>query len=107
MEQSNLDKSIAFLIYVGVSVSAVIAITVIAVPIISPMVSNTYTIPAELKEWGGVIIGFYFGSFITLISNLLRARSGLPPLMAGAQPQAEPDPGHRPKPAVPLEEQVQ
>lgn len=76
MYSDRIDKAVAFLIYAGVVISGVIAIAVIAVPIIAPMISKTYTIPPELKEWGGVIIGFYFGSFITLVGNLLRSRGG-------------------------------
>lgn len=80
MDQAQTSSAISFLIRVGVIVSAIIAITVIAIPIVAPMFSNTYSIPTEIKEWGGVIIGFYFGSFVTLIGNLLRN---------GTVPQAE------------------
>ena len=72
MNERETAAAISFLIRVGVIVSAIIAITVIAVPIFAPMISPTYAIPPQIKEWGGVIIGFYFGSFITLIGNLLK-----------------------------------
>ncbi|MBX3576973.1 MAG: hypothetical protein KF723_07175 [Rhizobiaceae bacterium] len=78
MDNAQTANSISFLIRVGVLVSAIIAITVIAVPIIGPMVVDTYAIPTEVKEWGGVIIGFYFGSFVTLIGNLLRTGGQAP-----------------------------
>ena len=72
MNSERIDSAIAFLIHVGVIVSGIIAITVIAVPVVAPLIAETYNIPAEIKEWGGVIIGFYFGSFITLLGHLLR-----------------------------------
>jgi hypothetical protein len=91
MTGEKTDKAISFLIRVGVSVSAIIAITVIAVPIVAPLISSTYTIPAEIKEWGGVIIGFYFGSFITLIGSLLKTGSD-------EKPGSEEKPGSDKKP---------
>ena len=34
-----------------------------------PIFRSGFTIPDVLQNWGGLIIGFYFGSFITLLKD--------------------------------------
>ena len=47
-------------------VTSILAIFVIAFPIIMHAKDETYSIPTEIREWGGVIIGYYFGSSLTI-----------------------------------------
>lgn len=68
-----------FVIVFGMVISGIIAVVVIVVPLIAPFFT-TYQIPKIIEEWGGIIIGFYFGTFATLITNLLveEKRGGQP-----------------------------
>jgi len=56
--------------------SAFLALLVIGMPILAPLFFPTYQVPEEIRNWGGLIIGFYFGSFSTLIGELAKQRSG-------------------------------
>lgn len=64
-----------FVVYMGITVSSLIALGVICAVIILPFVDNT-PIPAALENWGGLIIGFYFGSFMTLIKDWSGVQAG-------------------------------
>jgi len=37
-----------------------------------PVFRQGYTIPETLQNWGGLIIGFYFGSFVSLLKDWSR-----------------------------------
>lgn len=59
----------AFLIMI--IVSSILAISIIVVPIWAsiPRSDGTvvnYTIPTVVEEWGGVVVGFYFGSMLSV-----------------------------------------
>lgn len=70
---AGLDqKSKRFVVYCAVSVSSIIALVVIGVVAIMPLVRTGFQIPDVLSNWGGLIIGFYFGSFITLLKDWSR-----------------------------------
>lgn len=58
-----------FVVYAAVIVSSVIALTVIFVVALMPLFRAGYEIPDVLQNWGGLIIGFYFGSFISLLKD--------------------------------------
>jgi hypothetical protein len=66
----SVDFAISFILICGALTSSVIAIVVIVVPVIAPFSEKAYNIPPEVKEWGGVIIGFYFGAFVTFAANV-------------------------------------
>jgi hypothetical protein len=61
-----------FVVITSVSVSSIIALTVIVVVAVFTFVKPTSEIPKVLENWGGLIIGFYFGSFITLLKDWSR-----------------------------------
>lgn len=61
-----------FVIYVTVIVASIIALTVIAVVVALPVVNPAYKVPDTLQNWGGLIIGFYFGTFMTLLKDWSR-----------------------------------
>lgn len=66
----GLDQaSKRFVVYCAVSVSSIIALAVIGVVALMPLLSPGYEVPETLANWGGLIIGFYFGSFITLLKD--------------------------------------
>jgi len=56
----------------GTTVSSFIAVAVIASVVIVTIWNPELKIPDVLRDWGGLIIGFYFGSFVTLIKDLFR-----------------------------------
>lgn len=79
----KLPTAINFILIFGTLISGVLALVIICVPILAPFWKSTYVIPPEIKNWGGVIIGFYFGSFISQVANVLRAYQGQQPVAEG------------------------
>lgn len=57
-----------FVIYMSVSVSSLISLIVICSVVLIPFKSGA-SIPDVLENWGGLIIGFYFGSFVGLLKD--------------------------------------
>ena len=60
------------MIYVTVIVASIIALSVILVVAVLPLFWPTAKVPDALTNWGGLIIGFYFGSFVTLLKDWSR-----------------------------------
>lgn len=69
------ETSRKFVIVVSVTVSSLIALLVISAVVLLPFYTNVET-PATLENWGGLIIGFYFGSFIGLIKDWSAKKEG-------------------------------
>ncbi len=61
-----------FVVYASVIVSSLIALCVIFVVALMPIFKSGFNIPDTLKNWGGLIIGFYFGSFVSLLKDWSR-----------------------------------
>lgn len=61
-----------FVVYVSVTVSSLIALVVIFTVALMPLFLQGMEIPTTLQNWGGLIIGFYFGSFVTLLKDWSR-----------------------------------
>jgi hypothetical protein len=61
-----------FVVYAAVTVSSLIALVVIFVVALMPLLRAGYSVPDTLQNWGGLIIGFYFGSFISLLKDWSR-----------------------------------
>lgn len=70
----NVDFAVSFILICATLTSSVIAVVVIAVPLLAPLSEKPYNIPPEVKDWGGIIIGFYFGSFVTFAANVWKTR---------------------------------
>jgi len=70
----NLPHSINFMLKFGTVISGILALVIICGPIIIPIFVPDYNIPPTIENWGGVIIGFYFGSFISQVGNFLNPR---------------------------------
>lgn len=59
-----------FVIIVGTVVSALLALTIIISAAVYSLFLPEGETPKFLNDWGGLVIGFYFGSFISLIKDL-------------------------------------
>lgn len=68
------DATRGWLALIIIIVSGVLAFSVIVLPLILPIFipsASAYQVPDSVREWGGIIIGFYFGSSINLIKDLI------------------------------------
>lgn len=72
MDAEQKTKRIVVLIIV--CVSSAIALATIAAAIVHPYLSTLET-PSILENWGGLIIGFYFGTFVSLLKEWLTGNS--------------------------------
>ncbi|MBK0328188.1 hypothetical protein I5535_12910 [Rhodobacteraceae bacterium F11138] len=59
-----------FVVVTATIVASLIALGIIFVTAFTPMFAE-YTAPEELVNWGGIIIGFYFGTFASLLKDWL------------------------------------
>lgn len=66
------QKTKSFVVYVTVIVASIIALAVILVVTLLPIFWPAKDLPETLTNWGGLIIGFYFGSFVTLLKDWSR-----------------------------------
>ena len=66
------QKTKRVVIYATVAVSSIIALLVICVAALLPIFWPAVKIPEALTNWGGLIIGFYFGSFVSLLKDWSR-----------------------------------
>ena len=60
MEDAALRR---FVVKWGIVVSSLLALATIGAAIVHPYISTSST-PTILENWGGLIIGFYFGTFV-------------------------------------------
>jgi hypothetical protein len=56
-------------------VSAAIALSIVLASIVAVLIGREITGP--LETWGGIIIGFYFGSFSTLLNSFVSTSNQL------------------------------
>jgi uncharacterized membrane protein AbrB (regulator of aidB expression) len=75
-EQDRKNTLVFRLVYVGFLISGAIALLVIGGVIVISFLSVyrgiDIKVPEVLSNWGGVIVGFYFGAFITLIKDYIK-----------------------------------
>jgi hypothetical protein len=78
--QAALDRKnelVFRLVYVGFLISGAIALLVIGGVIFIALYNASHATEAKMPEvlanWGGVIVGFYFGAFVTLIKDYIKA----------------------------------
>jgi hypothetical protein len=68
------------LVRLGFIISGVIAIIIVGSVITLSILAAIYgtdviKIPSVLENWGGVVVGFYFGTFVSLIKDYIRLKS--------------------------------
>ena len=63
----------------GFVVSGLIAVLIVTSVIILSVIAAFYgpdvKIPSVLENWGGVVVGFYFGTFVSLIKDYMGLKS--------------------------------
>jgi hypothetical protein len=58
---------IAIVIGVGTIISAVIALAIIVSVVLLSLYKQP--VPPVLENWGGIILGFYFGQFLSIVKD--------------------------------------
>lgn len=75
--QADIVKAISQILVVQAVTSGLVAIAIVVGAIFLSMQSGGATAAFELlKNWGGVVIGFYFGTAYTQISSLVSTTGG-------------------------------
>ncbi len=65
-----MDRTIFYVSTIGSVFAGLIALTVIVgVVFLSARDGN---VPDVLKNWGGIIIGFFFGQFFSLVQSMIK-----------------------------------
>ncbi|QDG79118.1 hypothetical protein [Labrenzia sp. PHM005] len=78
-QEKSRDRLVFRLVYLGFVISGLIAVVVIGGVIYLSLFGPTDTdgnrleIPSVLENWGGIIVGFYFGTFVSLIKDYMKA----------------------------------
>lgn len=72
----SLDSSIRKYVMLSTYISGFIAVGIIGTVLFKTLTTNgALVLPEVLTNWGGIIVGFYFGSFATLIGQLGSSQS--------------------------------
>lgn len=75
--QADIAKAVSRILVVQAVISGLLAISIVVGAIyLSTRTGGVESAFALLQNWGGVVIGFYFGTAYAQISNLVRATSG-------------------------------
>lgn len=64
-------RALRTVVYVGTMVSGLIALSVILTACYLTIFEQSAQTPKIISDWGGIIVGFYFGSFVGLTKDLL------------------------------------
>src|SRR5262245_22153287 len=76
-------KPIDWIFLIGTVTAGLIGLTVIAGAVFG-------TTPSEVLQWGGTIIGFFFGTFFTLMKDYLRMTQEAQTTVAAQNPSTTP-----------------
>ena len=80
-DESAVFSAIARILIVQTWVSGTLALVIVLCAVVIPLVSlfrndPSITTPEVIQNWGGVVIGFYFGSSLTQMGSLLASLKG-------------------------------
>jgi hypothetical protein len=71
--QSSVDRLVLWGFVISGIIAMIIVLSVVIIAIIQIWFGSGDTkIPDVLANWGGIIVGFYFGTFISLIKDYMR-----------------------------------
>jgi hypothetical protein len=65
-----------FIVISWVVVSSLIALMVLGGTMYYKIINTTAPMPEVLSNWGGIILGFYFGSFTSIAKDILSKKGG-------------------------------
>jgi hypothetical protein len=69
---NNTDEFLKkFIVITWAVVSSIIALMILGGTMYYKIVNETAPMPEVLKDWGGIILGFYFGSFTSFAKDAL------------------------------------
>jgi hypothetical protein len=68
------ERLIFRIVYLGFVISGVISLLVVGGVIGLALFRPADKIPDVLQNWGGVIVGFYFGTFVSLIKDYMKIK---------------------------------
>lgn len=74
MMLSDMNRIKGLTVVIIVSVSSIIALMVMVAAVMHPYTTDEST-PSILENWGGIILGFYFGTFVSLLKEWLVGHS--------------------------------
>ncbi|MDE4191249.1 hypothetical protein [Phaeobacter gallaeciensis] len=75
--QADIAKAVSRILVVQAVTSGLVAIAIVVGAIYLSTQTGGVDLAFELlRNWGGVVIGFYFGTAYAQISNLVRATGG-------------------------------
>lgn len=68
-------KTINFAFLMSTCISGLLALLVIGLPLIAHAFDPAYEMPSVIDKWGGVVIGYYFGSMTTIFLKFFDAKN--------------------------------
>ena len=74
MDQTSVDRLVLWGFIVSGFIAILIVGSVIALAVIDAFLETVVEIPSVLENWGGVVVGFYFGTFVSLIKDYMRLK---------------------------------
>jgi len=70
-------------------ISIFVVLSVIGIAISGVILDKEPKIPDVLSNWGGIILGFYFGQFVNLVKDFMGVISGTTGVQAPSPPPSE------------------
>jgi hypothetical protein len=86
MFEQGVGKLIWIITLIAGAISIVVVVSVVAIAIIAMYTGGKPEIPEVLSNWGGIILGLYFGQFVTLLKDYMGVISGTTPTGSAPQP---------------------
>lgn len=74
----QIDKVILYGFLISGAIAILIVMSVIVIAVTQTFNRVEYNIPEVLSNWGGIIVGFYFGTFVSLIKDYMKIPSPEP-----------------------------
>ena len=72
-------RALRIIVYAGTAIWGLIALSIIFTACYLTIFRAEGRTPKIISDWGGIIVGFYFGSFVALAKDLLLPGSGANP----------------------------
>jgi hypothetical protein len=87
-----VGKMIWLITFIAGGISVIVVVSVVVIAIVEVWAgSPEIKIPDVLSNWGGIILGFYFGQFVNLVKDFMGIVSGTSlPAQIGGTPAANP-----------------